>query len=298
MSSDISKYLQAGRVASKVRDRASELVHEGLPILELCDRIEGEIRKSGGKPAFPCNVGINQVTAHYTSPIDDLSTITKRSLVKIDLGVHVDGYIADTAFSVTFDGAYAGYIEAASAALSRACDNMKPGTRASKIGGIIQKEIEGRGLKPIWNLNGHKLARFMIHAGKSIPNVSSMNGTKIEAGEVYAIEPFVTSKDAAGEVKDSPSTHIYRYLRDVAAADGDARRLLDYIKFEYRTLPFALRWLKDVLPQDSLQGAVSTLISLKAIIGYPVLVEASGHAVAQVEHTVAVTEEGSIVTTS
>jgi methionyl aminopeptidase len=268
-----------------------------MPILEICEKIEDDIIKNGGKPAFPCNICIDQITAHYTSPPDDLSLIRKGSLVKVDIGVQVDGYIADTATSIAFNDVYANHVEDVKKALLKACENMKPNIKASKIGKIIQQEIEERGLKPIWNLHGHKVARYLIHAGKSIPNVSFLNGSKIELGEAYAIEPFATSNDAAGEVTELKTIHIYRYARDIPTEDEELKKILRLIKNEYRTLPFSLRWLVDKIPQPMLQNAISKLMSLNAIVGYPVLVEASNNVVAQYEHTVIVTKEGPIVTT-
>jgi methionyl aminopeptidase len=291
------KYISAGKIASKVREKSREIAEEGMPILELCEKIESEIVKLGGKPAFPLNVGINDVAAHYTSPPEDTSILPKNSLVKIDLGVHVDGYIADTAITISLHPKYSLLVETAEQALKEACSRIKPKMKASEIGKIIQKVIEDKGLKPVWNLHGHKITRFTTHAGKIVPNVYFIDGTKVRAGEVYAIEPFVTLKEAAGEVIELPEAYIYRYVRNVSMKDTDARLLLEKIRTEYRTLPFALRWIEGFLPRENLKRALAKLISVRAIMVYPVLLERSKRVVAQAEHTVIITDEGTMTIT-
>lgn len=293
----LQKYYKAGKIASEVRGAAQNIVHERTPIIEICEKIESMIREKGGKPAFPCNVCINDVAAHYTSPPGDTNVIPNGSIVKVDIGVHIDGYIADTATTVCLNPEYTPLFKAAESALNKACKAIRHGIKASEIGSLIQKTIESYGFKPIWNLNGHKTVRFVIHAGKSIPNVSRLNGTKIDVDEVYAIEPFVTYKNANGKVIDATETYIYRYVKDRLQKRDSAKILLQKIKSEFHTLPFAKRWIYNELPPEEFEGAFHELLSSKAVMAYPVLVEASGNIVAQAEHTVIVTENECIVLT-
>lgn len=294
----LQKYRKAGKIASEIRRKVPSLVREGTPIIDICNRVETMIREMGGKPAFPCNVCINETAAHYTPPPYDIAVIPEGAVVKVDIGVHVDGYIADTATTLCFNQEYSALLEVVENALYKACEVVKPGRKASEIGGVVQKEIETHGFKPIWNLNGHKVSRYLIHAGKSIPNVSFTNGTKIEADEVYAIEPFLTFKSAAGRVKNGTETYIFRYLKDRTLKSDGAKQLLRKIKTEFRTLPFAKRWIYDALPKTEFESAFSEILSSKAIMAYPVLVEASGNLVAQAEHTVVVTKRGCMILTS
>ncbi len=254
------------------------------------------IRENGGKPAFPCNVCINEVAAHYTSPIDDRTSIPKGAIVKVDIGVHVDGYLADTAITICLNPEHAPLAETAELALKKACETIRHGIKASEVGAVIQKTIETYRFKPIWNLTGHKTVRYIVHSGKSIPNVSHLNGTKIEAGEVYAIEPFVTLKEADGKVSELNESFIYRYVKD-RPLKNDSAKLLQKIKTEFHTLPFTKRWIHGLLPPRQFEEAFSELISRKTIANYPVLVEASGNPVAQAEHTVVVTKGGCTILT-
>jgi len=291
------KYQRAGKIAAEVREEARRIVHEGMPIADLCEKTESLIREGGGKPAFPCNVSINEVAAHYTSPPQDKRKIPENSLVKIDIGVHVDGYIADTAVTVCFNPDYENLVQAAENALKTAIEILHPGMFTSRFGSTIQKRIETLGFKPVSNLTGHQVGRYLIHTGKTLPNVSHVSVARIEAGEVYAVEPFVTVADAVGKVESSFETYIFRFLKHKSLRDPYAKQLLNYIEENFRTLPFTERWLRGCVPPDRYRAAFSELLSSKSLMSYPVFVEVSGKPVAQAEHTVLIERERCVVLT-
>lgn len=288
------KYRQAGRIAAEVREEVKRVIHEGMAVLELCESVESMIRKRGGKPAFPCNVSINEVAAHYTSPPRDKQRIPENSIVKVDIGVHVDGYIADTAVTVCFDPEYEGLVQTAEEALEKAIEILRPGLSVSRFGSVIQKVIRSRGFKPISNLTGHKIGRYMIHAGKSLPNVFHVSLARVNEGEVYGVEPFVTVIDAAGKVREGTEAHIFRFLKQRHLKNPYAKRLLNHIRKNFRTLPFAERWIQRCIPRERYSAAFQELLSSKSIMAYPVFIEASGKPVAQAEHTVLITKDGCI----
>ncbi len=293
----LQKYRQAGKIAREVREEVRRTVHEGMPIVDLCEKTESLIRKKGGKAAFPCNVSVNEVAAHFTSPPQDIRTIPENSLVKIDIGVHVAGYIADTAVTVCFNPEYDILVQTAEEALERAVEILRPGLSTSRFGSLIQKLIETRGLRPISNLTGHLVGRYVIHAGKSLPNVFHISMSKVNVGEIYGVEPFVTVAEAAGRVENSEEAYIFRYLKHKSLRDPYAKQLLNRIKEDFQTLPFAERWLRKCVPPSRYKAAFSELLSSKCLIAYPVLVEASGKPVAQAEHTVLVEKDGCVVLT-
>jgi methionyl aminopeptidase len=226
-----------------------------------------------------------------------MSVFAEGQLVKVDIGVHVDGYIADTAVTVCLDPELQPMVKAAEDALEVACRAMKPGARASDIGATIEHIIKNRGMKPIRNLTGHKLARYIVHAGRSIPNVGGFELQKLEEGEVYAIEPFTVLPTMAGEVRNGPPSNIYRFLKKRSITNSTSKRMLETMQEEYRTLPFASRWLMDKYPGPDGQRGFQELLKNKCIEGYPQLIERSMGKVAQAEHTVIVTAEGGLVTT-
>jgi methionyl aminopeptidase len=268
-----------------------------MPIIQVCEKAEALIREKGGKPAFPCNVSINEVAAHYTSPPGDERRIPENSIVKVDLGVHVDGYVTDTAFTAFFSPEYKSMTDAAEHALKVAIDNIRPEMTVSKIGGVIENDIKNHGFKPIANLTGHSVGRYLIHAGTSIPNVMQLSLTKIKTGEVYAIEPFVTLPDAVGRVEDGSETTIFRLVKAKSIKNPYAKQLLKHIESNFRTLPFAERWLQGVVPKEQHRGAFRELLASKTLMGYPIFVEVSRKPVTQAEHTVLITGDSCEVLT-
>lgn len=293
----LEKFRLSGKILRETREEIKHFVREGMPIIKICEKAEGLIWEKGGKPAFPCNVSINEIAAHYTSPPNDKRRIPEKSIVKVDIGVHVDGYVTDTAITVCFNPEYVGLVEAAEQALKTAVNNIHSGMSTSKLGAIIEKTIKSRGFKPISNLTGHQVGRYLVHAGTSLPNVSHLSFSKIKLGEVYAIEPFVTLPKAIGKVENGEEVTIFRFLKHKSLKNPYAKQLLKYIEENFRTLPFAERWLRGVVPKGHYREAFRELLSSKAIMGYPIFIEASRKPVAQAEHTVLIVEDGCIVLT-
>jgi methionyl aminopeptidase len=293
----LQKHKRAGRIASEVREEMRKSVREGMPIIDICEKAESIIREKGGKPAFPCNVSVNEIAAHYTSPPKDRRTIPEDSLVKIDIGVHVDGYIADTATTACFNPEYDDLVNTAEKALKKAVESLRPGLFTAKFGSLIEGTVKARGFKVVSNLTGHKIGRYIIHAGKSLPNVFQISASRVKLGEVYGVEPFVTLADAAGKVENGPEAHIFRFLKRKALKNPYSKRLLSYIQKNFRSLPFTERWLQDLIPSNHYESAFSELLSSKSLMAYPVFLEASGKPVAQAEHTVLIVEDGCVVLT-
>jgi methionyl aminopeptidase len=293
----VEKLRLSGKILRNAREEVGKFVREDMPIIDVCEKAERLIREEGGKPAFPCNVSINEIAAHYTSPPGDSRRIPRKSLVKVDIGVHVDGYVTDTAVTVCFDPEYRILAETAEEALKHAIENVRPNISTSSLGAVIEKTIKSHGLKPISNLSGHQVGRYLIHAGTSIPNVSQMTFAKIKLGAAYAIEPFVTLPDAVGRVENGEETTIFRFLKSKSVKDPHAKQLLKYIEENFRTLPFAERWLQKALGKEHDRKAFQELLSAKAIMSYPVFVEISRKPVAQAEHTVLVAKDGCEVLT-
>jgi methionyl aminopeptidase len=294
---ELEKFRLSGKILREAREEMRHFVKENMPIIDVCEKAESLIREKGGLPAFPCNVSINEVAAHYTSPPNDERRLPERAVVKVDMGVHVDGYVTDTAFTACFNPEYSSMQAAAEQALKAAIDNIHGEMAISKIGAIIEQTIKNRGFKPISNLTGHSVGRYLIHAGTSIPNVQQISFTKVKAGDIFAIEPFVTPPDAVGRVEDSPQTTIFRMVKAKSQKTPHAKEMLKFIEENFRTLPFAERWLKDVVPKDKHREAFKELLSSKALMGYPVFVEVSRKTVTQAEHTMLITEDGCEVLT-
>jgi len=291
------KFRLSGRILRETREEIKTSVHEGMPIIEICEKAESMIRKKGGKPAFPCNVSINEIAAHYTSPPDDRKRIPEKSVVKVDIGAHVDGYVTDTAVTICFDPEYESLADTAECALEAAIKSLQPGMATGKLGATIENAIKTRGFKPISNLCGHQIGRYIIHTGTSIPNVPQLSFSKFKLGGIYAIEPFVTTANAAGRVENGDEATIFRFVKSRSLADPHAKKLLTHIENNFRTLPFAERWLQGIVPEENYKGAFRELLKSKVLMQYPVFVEASRQTVAQAEHTVLIVKDGCSVLT-
>lgn len=290
-------YIKAGSIAAEVRKESERAVAAGVGFLDVCERVEDLIRGKGGQPAFPCNICVNEVAAHDTAAVGDRRTIPSGAMVKLDIGVHVDGFIADTALTVVLDDRMEALRHSVEEALRRAVEVMKAGISAAQVGRTIQDSLKAAGFKPIWNLTGHEVSSYVIHAGFSIPNVSEGEKRRLEAGKVYAVEPFATMPEGAGEVTALPDTRIFRCTQYRRERDRDEDLLLRSLWEERRTLPFAERWLEGMLPPERLRGAWTRLRQRGLIKGYQVLGERRGCVVAQAEHTVLIEEHGPRVLT-
>lgn len=301
----MESYEKAGKIVSQVREDALKIIKDDLPVIELINFVESQIMEKGGFPAFPCNVSINEVTAHYTSPSGDESTIKAGDLVKLDLGAHVNGYIADTASSILVDGYqelkednYAEefaqknlkMIDASRDALNNAISTIRAGVELEKIGKVVEKTINDHGFKPVANLTGHSMDQWILHSGLSIPNIGEKNGHKLEEGDVLAIEPFAT--DGVGLVTDMHEAYIFRFLRDRPMRMIHAKNVMRTIKNDYKILPFAQRWLLESFDEKRLTSSMRALIKSRSIYPYHVLREKSNAWVSQAEHTVIVESDG------
>jgi len=294
---ELEKFRLSGKILCEAREEMRGYVKEGMLVLDVCEQAEALIRKKGGVPAFPCNVSINEVAAHYTSPPGDKSIIPKDSTVKIDMGVQIDGYVTDTAFTVSFNTEGRRMTAVAEFALRAVIDTIHDDMSTGRIGGIIETAIRNHGFKPISNLTGHSVGRYLIHAGNSIPNVATLAVSKVRTGDVFAVEPFVTQSDAIARVDDSPQNTIFRLVRAKSVKTVYAKQLLKHIETSFRTLPFAERWLTGVVPQEHHFEAFKELLISKIVTSYPVFIEASRRPVAQAEHTLLIKKDGCEVLT-
>jgi len=283
------KHREAGEILAQVRDEAAERVEVGTSYLEISEWAEDRIRELGGTPAFPVNVSVDEEAAHGAAGPDD-DRVIGEEMVKLDIGVHIDGWLADTAVTVDFSGNQ-DLVEAAEEALDAALDVVEAGVDTGDVGAAIEDVIDGYGYNPVVNLTGHGLGRWEQHVSPNIPNRAVSQGTTLETGDVVAIEPFAT--DGSGKVSEGQQEQIYSLERDASVRDRSARKALEQITEEFKTLPFATRWLDVSRPEMALRR-----LKMNDIVhGYPVLKEEDGYLVSQREHTIIVTDDGCEITT-
>jgi methionyl aminopeptidase len=288
------QYYASGRITRKLRSLVKETVRPGMGYVETCEWVEKEIVARGGAPAFPTGIGVNQVTAHYAPQEADASKFLESDVIKVDFGVHVDGYVTDTAVTVTFNPEYEFLVEAAERTLNAAVGTLKGERRVGEIGREIRREASRLGFKTIENLTGHTIERYTVHAGKSIPNLFVQNMPSLKDSEVFAVEPFLTLGSAAGYVIDSGTETIFSLLARKSTGAKELDEFASKVWDERKTLPFTPRWYVSAYGREKLDRIVRELVRRRLMRGYPTLVEASAKPVAQFEHTMAF-ESGALV---
>ena len=272
-------------------------VKPGMGFLETCEFVKREVERRGGRLAFPTGIGVNEVTAHYAPQEGDMSVLREGELVKVDFGVHVDGYVTDTSVTVSFNPEYNLLLEATERCLETAISTARKDPRTAEIGREIHREAARFGFKTIENLTGHTVDRYVVHAGKSIPNLFMPGLQSLKKGDVFAIEPFLTLNSAAGYVVDAQSKTIFSLVARKKTGTADLDGFADRIWAERKTLPFTPQWYSGEYTREKLYDIVNRLVGKKILRAYPTLVEASGNPVAQFEHTMALDENGLSVLT-
>ena len=284
----LEKYRLAGKITGEARDYGLSLIKEGVELLHVAEEVENFIITKGAQPAFPTNIAIDDIAAHFTPRHDDHSIFKHGMVVKLDVGAHVDGYIGDTAATIELGTSYyEDLVAAARDALETAIDLVEPEVSIDILGAAIQETIEDYGFSPISNLTGHALKQYILHSGKSIPNVAQETNAKLKRDDVIAIEPFATN--GLGKVKEALPGNIYRIGR---FRKSRHRKLIMKIQEKYHALPFAERWLHKDHVSLLLNHSLKSLVSGKLIESYPIFAEMKSGLVSQFEHTIIVTDGG------
>jgi methionyl aminopeptidase len=277
----IRKQKEAFSKMRVVLEFAKQLVKPNIKILDIAESIEKKIFEVGAKPAFPVNIGINEIAAHYTPSLDDQTVVKEGDMVKVDIGLHVDGYISDCAFTVFVGKESHPLIDTARRAVEEAKKVLKENVKIKEISEVIETTVTSSGFNVIRNLTGHFLDRYVVH-GISIPNVKNSIEIPIPKGQAIAIEVFVTN--GSGWVKESSEVQIFQFKEDKGSRIREGRKIIEIAKKEFEGLPFAKRWFKNI-PRSKLEFALKELVERGCIIEYPVLKEESKGLVAQWEES-------------
>ncbi len=280
-------WIKAGKISKEVREYAKTLVRPGMKLIDVAEKIEAKIIELGGSVGFPVNISLNDVAAHYTPVFDDTLEF-KDQVVKIDIGVCVNGAIGDSAFTVDLSGNYEKLVNASEEALKNASSILKPGVTLGEIGRTIYDTISSYGFTPVKNLSGHGLGLYNIHSSPQIPNYDTSDPTRLEKGMFIAIEPFATNGN--GLVKESGEAMIFSQVAKKPVRDPTARKLLADI-MKLNGLPFASRHFASKYGDGRLKLALRSLKQAGIIHSYPPLVEVNNGMVSQAEHSFYIDDE-------
>ncbi|KAK4104567.1 peptidase M24A, methionine aminopeptidase [Parathielavia hyrcaniae] len=303
----LSDYRHAAEVHRQTRQWAHKNVKPGHTLMEIANGIEDSVRALVGHQGleegdaltagmgFPTGLSINHCAAHYTPNAGNKMVLQQDDVIKIDFGVHVNGNIIDSAFTMAFNPRYDPLLEAVKAATNAGIREAGIDARVGEIGGVIQEvmesyevEIDGTTypVKTIRNLNGHSILPYNIHGTKSVPIVKSNDNTKMEEGDVFAIETFGSTGE--GKVREEGEVSHYAKRTDAPKVDlrlNSAKSLLNVITKNFGTLPWCRRYL-DRLGQDKYLLGLNNLVANGIVESYPPLVDKKGSYTAQFEHTI------------
>lgn len=293
MDKEKEKIIKAGEIAIEIKEWIKPQIKKDILLLEIAELIENKIYELGGEPAFPVNLSINEQAAHYTPAFNDEKKA--HGLLKVDFGVHIDGWVADTAFTLDLEDSKENkkLIEASKKALDNVEENISSEITLGDVGKIIEDTIHSYNFNPIANLSGHLMDKFELHAGVSVPNIS--NQSDYELGEnLYAIEPFATNGN--GKVHDGAKGNIYMWIEDKNTRSAASREILEFIKDNYGPMPFASRWLVKKFGSKA-RLALMQLEREEILHHYPILTEEKGKLVSQAENTFLIEKDQVIITT-
>jgi methionyl aminopeptidase len=283
----LNKYVRAGEIAAECLKYGESLIKAGAIIREVLDKIEEKIIKMRGEIAFPAQSCINSVAAHYCPAEDDNTAYKEGDVVKLDIGVHIEGFVADTALSVNL-GDHDDLVKASQEALNNALKIIRPGIELKEIGRTIQETISSYNLSPIRNLSGHGLGPFLIHTKPTVPNFNNNDDTKLKEDQVIAVEPFAST--GAGMIYESSNPTLFALKKAKPVRNLITRKVMNDLK-QYNGLPFTSRWLTKKHGIGKVNFALRELDNTGCITKYPPLPDKNKGLVSQAEHSVIVKEK-------
>ncbi|KAI1497809.1 methionine aminopeptidase 2-like protein [Biscogniauxia marginata] len=303
----LSDYRQAAETHRQVRQWAQKNIKPGQTLTEIANGIEDSVRRLVGHDGlsegdaivagmgFPTGLNLDRITAHYSPNLGNKTVLQQSNVMKVDIGVHVNGRIVDSAFTMAFDPMYDNLLAAVKDATNTGVREAGIDMRLGELGSYIQEtmesyecEINGTTypIKSIRNLTGHTILPYSIHGTKSVPIVKSNDTTKMEEGDVFAIETFGSTGN--GYVHDEGEVSHYALRSDAPKVDlrlSSAKSLLSVIKKNFSTIPFCRRYL-DRLGQEKYLLGLNNLVQSGIVEDYPPLVDKKGSYTAQFEHTI------------
>ncbi|KIW44125.1 methionine aminopeptidase, type II [Exophiala oligosperma] len=304
----LQNYRKAAEVHRQTRQWVQRTVKPGDKLMDIANGLEDSVRAllghDGLEPGdslkagmgFPTGICLNNQVAHYTpNPGQKDVVLQKKDLMTVDFGVHINGWIVDSAFTMSFDPVYDNLLAAVKDATNTGVKAAGIDVRICDVSAAIQEamesyEVELGGktypVKPIRNLSAHNITSYHIHGGKSIPFVKNSDTTKMEEGEVFAIETFGTT--GRGYIYDDAGIYGYGLKEDaplkVSLPLASARRLHKTIRENFGTIVFCRRYIER-LGVDRYLAGMNSLISHGIVEAYEPLCDIPGSYSAQFEHT-------------
>ena len=288
---DFEKVKKAGEINSKAREYGKTLIVPGAKLSEVNDKITQFIRDQGAELAFPIVISCNNVAAHDSAKINE-DFVFNDEVVKLDMGVHIDGWISDTAVTIDLSGKNQDLVDASREALNNVIKILKPGITLGQIGKVVEETITGKGFKPVKNLSGHQIGHYIVHTGLSIPNFDTGDNTELQAGMQFAIEPFASS--GSGIVVEKGESEIFSMIGYKPVRLPMVREVQNYLEKEVLLMPFSARMLTQKFGESKTRIALKIFKDNGTLRSYPPLVDKDGGLVSQAEHTFYIDEDWNV----
>ena len=192
---------RAGRVVASTLALLSELMKPGVTTGELDEAAEEHIRSEGGVPTFKGYRGFpasicaspNSMVVHG---IPGSYALQDGDLISVDVGVTLDGFVADSAFTFAVgevDGDAKRLLEVCQAALAAGIHEARAGNHVQDISAAVQRTTEEAGFSVVRSLVGHGIGRSM-HEEPQVPNFGEPGrGPLLQPGMTLAIEPMINA---------------------------------------------------------------------------------------------------------
>jgi methionyl aminopeptidase len=291
----IQDFIKAGSIAKQVRAFGLSIIKKNASYNDVINQINQKIIELGGRPAFPPQIALNHVAAHFL-PQPDEDIIFNDQVIKLDVGVCYNGAIGDCAASIDLSGKYQGLIEATEAALLAAERSIQVGMPLGELGKLIEETIASHGYTSIKNLSGHGLGYYKIHTSPEIPNYNNHSKEVVKPGMTFAIEPFATNGNEL--IHEEGKAAIFSFNKMRPTSSPICRYLLEKIS-HFKGLPFSMhQFVGDKFPLAEIKKGLYELMKTGIIDGYAPLVVGKQHMTAQAENSVLVDNDGNVLITT
>ncbi|XP_047983645.1 ERBB-3 BINDING PROTEIN 1 [Salvia hispanica] len=313
----VTKYKSAAEIVNKALQLVLSECKPKAKIVDLCEKGDTFIREQTANMyknvkkkiekgiGFPTCISVNNTVCHFSPLASNESVLEAGDIIKIDMGCHIDGFIAVVAHThVLQDGPVTGraadVIAAANTAAEVALRLVRPGKKNKDVSEAIQKVAAAYDCKIVEGVLSHQMKQYVIDANKVVLNVpgpdTRVDDAEFEENEVYAIDIVTSTGEGKPKLLDERETTIYKRAVDknYHLKMKASRFIFSEISQKFPIMPFSARALDEKRARLGLVECTNHDL----LQPYPVLHEKPGDLVAHIKFTVLLMPNGSDRVTS